>query len=320
MKQPLVSIVIPAYNAGRYLAPAIESMIAQTFTDWEMICINDGSRDATGQMLDEFALREPRMRVIHQDNQGVTATLNRGLSLARAPLVARMDADDISMPTRLAQEVAFLKSHPQHVAVGGAILKIDTDSDRLGVDRLPTEHAEIESALLERRTGLFHPTVMYRLSAVRAVGAYRPEHVAVEDHDLWLRLAQHGRLANLEDVLLCYRLHPASACWQKSSAQREHMNNVLAEAYAARGLVMPERLHLAPTVVRSPGGPGKWARMAARGCVPRTAFKHLVRLWREPASMSYRLRMTLETLTRMALSLPRLPKTSLPGVPGQKIM
>ena len=315
MTIPLVSIVIPAYNAARYLKPAIDSIIAQSFTDWEMICINDGSSDATGAMLDEFAAHDSRLRIVHQENQGVTRTLNRGLSLARAPLVARMDADDIAMPNRLAQQLAYLQSHPQHVAVGGAILKIDTDSDRLGVDQLPTEHADIEAALLQRRTGLFHPTVLYRLAAVQAVGAYRVEHLAVEDHDLWLRLAQFGRLGNLSEVVLCYRLHQASVSWQRATTQRENMNNVLAEAYRARNLPFPDHLRLAPTLVRTPGGPGKWARMAARGHAPRTALKHLVRLWREPATVGYRARMTLETLTRIAISLPRLPLSAMPPVP-----
>ncbi len=316
MPEPLVSIVIPAFNAERFLRPAIESMICQTFSDWEMICLNDGSRDSTGQMLDGFAANDPRIRVIHQENQGVTRTLNRGLSLARGPLIARMDADDIAMANRLTLQAKFLADHPNHVAVGGAILKIDTDSDRLGIDRLPTEHSDIEAALLKRDTGLFHPTVMMRAAAVEAVGGYRPEHLAVEDHDLWLRLAQFGRLGNLNEVLLCYRLHPASACWQKAAAQRENMNHVLAEAYAARGQQMPEHLRLSPAVVRSPAGPGKWARMAARGRVPRTAFKHLVRLWREPATAGYRMRMTAETLTRIALSLPSLPLQTLPRVPA----
>lgn len=316
MTPPLLSILLPAYNAERYLEPAIRSMLEQTFCDWEMICINDGSHDATGRMLDEFAAGDARVRVIHQDNQGLIETLNRGISLAQAPLIARMDADDIAMPDRLEKQLAFLSQHPHHVVVGGAILKIDTDSDRLGVDRLPTDHSDIESALLQRRTGLFHPTVLYRKAAVQAVGGYRPEHVAVEDHDLWLRLAQVGRLGNVDDVLLCYRLHSGSACWQRAATQRENMNKVLALAYESRGLTMPEHLRLDPLLIRSPGGPGKWARMAARGYAPRTAFKHLARLWREPASASYRLRMTLETLTRIAISLPRLPGNTLPHVPG----
>lgn len=100
MTQPAVSIVIPAYNAARYLKTAIDSMRAQTFTAWEMICINDGSRDATAAMLNEYAVEDSRIRVIHQDNQGVTRTLNRGLALAQTPLIARMDADDIAMPDR----------------------------------------------------------------------------------------------------------------------------------------------------------------------------------------------------------------------------
>lgn len=315
MNQPLISVLIPVYNAERFLKPAIKSIIDQSFTDWEMICINDGSSDATGQILEDFAASCPRMHVYHQENRGLTETLNRGITLARTPLVARMDADDIAMPDRLAKQVDFLIDHPHHVAVGGAILKIDTDSDRLGVDRLPTLHEDIEAALLTRRTGLFHPTVLYRRAAVQAVGGYRVEHVAVEDHDLWLRLAQYGRLGNLDDVLLCYRLHPGSTCWQRAATQRENMNRVLEQAYKARGQSLAAHLRLDPTVIRSPGGPGKWARMAARGYAPRTAFKHLIRLWREPASAAYRVRMTCETLLRIAISLPKLPQNSLPAVP-----
>ncbi len=297
------------------MRPALDSMVSQTFRDWEMICINDGSRDSTGDILQEYAARDGRIRVFHQENRGVTPTLNRGLELALAPLIARMDADDIAMPARLQKQLDFLHQHPDHVAVGGSILKIDTDGDRLGIDRPPLDHKDIEAALLDRRTGMFHPTVIYRRDAVRAVGGYRPEHLAVEDHDLWLRLARHGLLANLEEVVLCYRLHPSSVCWQKAAAQRENMNHVLAEAYAARGLDLPAHLRLSATALRSPGGPGKWARMAARGYAPRTAFKHLVRLWREPASTGYRMRMTFETLLRIAISLPQLPKHALPAVP-----
>jgi hypothetical protein len=290
-------------------------MRAQTFTAWEMICINDGSRDATAAMLDEYAAEDPRIRVVHQDNQGVTRTLNRGLALAQTPLIARMDADDIAMPDRLRQQVSFMDSHPRHVAVGGAILKIDNDSDRLGVDCLATEHTVIEAELLQRRTGMFHPTVMMRREVVQRLGGYRPECDTVEDHDLWLRLARVGQLANLQAVVLCYRLHPASVCWQKSDVQRQRMNQLLAEAYADRGLAMPGHLNIDVATVRSPGGPGKWARMAARGYAPKTAMKHLVRLWREPGPVSYRLRMTFETLTRIVLSLPRLPLHTLPSVP-----
>ncbi|MCC6512112.1 MAG: glycosyltransferase [Pirellulaceae bacterium] len=313
--QPRVSILMPIYNAQRYLSAALESMVAQSFTDWEMICIDDGSSDGSSDILRRWALKDQRLRVISQENQGIARTLNHGLTLARAPLVARMDADDISMPERLAIQVAFLDQHADHVAVGGSILKIDDESDRLGVDHLPAEHSAIEQALLRRQTGMFHPTVLMRKRIVQAVGGYRRQHEPADDHDLWLRLAQRGRLANLQEVVLCYRLHASSLCWQRSATQRDNMNRILEEAYAARGLSMPAELVLSSDIVRSPGGPGKWARMAAKGYAPRTALKHLRKLWQEPVGNGYRMRMTLETLMRIACSLPKLPSRHLPVVP-----
>jgi hypothetical protein len=241
--------------------------------------------------------------------------LNRGIAAARGALICRMDSDDIAMPQRLAQQVAFMHSHPQHVVVGGAILKIDSDADPLGVERLKSSHELIEQALLQRKTGLFHPTTLIRTKALADVGGYRIEHEWVEDHDLWLRLAQVGRLANLSEVVLCYRLHASSVCWQRATVQRERMNQVLAEAYAARGVPLPAELLLEGEQTRSPAGPGKWARMAAKGYAPRTALKHLSRLWQEPECLPYRLRMTLETLLRLTISLPRLTQQRLPPVP-----
>lgn len=315
MPDPLVSIVLPVYNAERYLQAALASMLAQSFSDWEMICINDGSRDQSAQMLDALVQRDPRVRVVHQENAGLVATLNRGIAIASGALICRMDSDDIAMPDRLARQVAFLRNHPEHVAVGGAILKIDADSDPLGIDRLAADHAGIEHALLHRRTGMFHPTTMIRASALSAVGGYRSEYEWVEDHDLWLRLALRGRLANLPEVVLCYRLHAGSICWQRASTQRQRMNQLLTDAYALRGLPVPSELLLADDGARSAAGPGKWARMAAKGCAPRTALKHLWRLWHEPAATGYRLRMTAETFARLLISLPQLPLHHVPSVP-----
>ncbi|MGN6545821.1 MAG: glycosyltransferase family 2 protein [Aureliella sp.] len=315
MPDPLVSIVLPVFNAERYLPAALGSMLAQGFTDWEMICIDDGSRDASGPMLDALAERDSRVRVVHQENAGLVATLNRGIAMAKGALICRMDSDDIAMPERLDRQVAFLREHPEHVAVGGAILKIDADSDPLGIDRLAADHEQIEQALLQRRTGLFHPTTLIRASALSAIGGYRSEYEWVEDHDLWLRLALRGRLANLPEVVLCYRLHAGSICWQRAATQRQRMNQLLTEAHALRGLSVPPELLLAPEGTRSAAGPGKWARMAAKGYAPRTAVKHLRHLWREPAGLGYRLRMTAETLARLAISFPQLPLRRIPSVP-----
>src|SRR5262245_47416384 len=124
---PAVSVLMPVYNAGRFLAPALDSILAQTFADFELIAIDDGSSDGSGKVLAEFAARDRRVCVLTQENCGIVATLNRALELARAPLVARMDADDLSRPDRFAQQVAYLREHPDVAVVSGAMDQIDED-------------------------------------------------------------------------------------------------------------------------------------------------------------------------------------------------
>lgn len=306
MHEPLVSVVMPVYNAGRFLSVAVNSIVEQTFRDWEMICVNDGSTDGSGKLLDHFALKDNRIRVVHQPNTGIVGALNRGCELARGPLICRMDSDDISIPERMEKQLAFLRRSPHCVAVGGSILEIDTDGDPLCCSRLPQGHADIEQNLLNRRTGLYHPTTMIRTEALRAVGGYRIEYQWVEDHDLWLRLAQRGQLANLNEVVLCYRQHSSSVCWQRSSQQRELMNRLLREAYANRGLELPPQLLLTEGTTRSAAGPGKWARAAAKGGFPRSVAKHLRKLAQSPeSSRSYFLRMTLESTLRLCTGYPK---------------
>lgn len=306
MHEPLVSVVMPVYNAGIFLSVALTSIIEQTFCGWEMICVNDGSTDGSGKLLDQFARQDARIRVVHQANTGIVGALNHGCELAQGPLICRMDSDDIAIPHRMERQLAFLRNAPTCVAVGGSILEIDTDGDPLCCSRLPNSHAEIESNLLHRRTGLYHPTAMLRTEALRAVGGYRKEYQWVEDHDLWLRLAQRGQLANLDEVILCYRQHSSSVCWQRSAQQRELMNGLLAEAYANRGLDLPPQLLHTGGASRSAAGPGKWARAAAKGGFPRSVAKHLRQLAQAPkTSWSYMLRMTLESTLRLCAGYPR---------------
>lgn len=305
MGTPVISIVLPVYNAGPYLIDSLASMVEQSYQEWELICINDGSTDSSPDVLNWFATQDPRIRVLHQSNRGLVDALNRGWQEAKAPLIARMDHDDISLPHRLAKQLDYLRNAPDCVALGGAILEIDSDSSPLGVERLPSMHAEICDNLLHRHTGLYHPTVIIRTEALRAVGGYREEHQWVEDHDLWLRLGLRGKLANIPDVVLCYRQHASSICWQRSQARRIRMNEVLKEAYQARGLALPSELLADTQILRSPAGPGKWARVAAKGGHPLVAFKHLRQLWKDSGWRIYSLRMSIEVLMRSALGLGR---------------
>jgi hypothetical protein len=203
---PLVSVVMPVFDGETYLAQAIESVLGQTFQDFELIAVDDGSHDGSSAIVERFSREDPRVRLIsNEKNLGISATLNHGWRAARAPLIARLDADDISLPDRLARQVAFLDAHPSVAVVGGALVTMDATGRRGSVIRFPTTSRAIRSTLL-RHNCLAHPSVMLRRVALEAVGGYRFD--CHEDYDLWLRLSERFELANLPEPLILYRLHP----------------------------------------------------------------------------------------------------------------
>ncbi len=311
MSKPAVSVVLPVYNAGKHLITAIGSIIDQTFQDWELICVNDGSTDQSPLVLDWFAKCDPRIVVIHQQNRGVVSAANRAHEMAKADLICRMDADDIAMPNRLNHQVDFMRTHLEHVAVSGAILEIDIDSEPLGIQTLATDHDSIVKNLLCRRTGLFQPACIMRANALRSIGGFRPKYQWIEDHDLWLRMSQVGRLGNTNELVLCYRLHPTSCTWSMSDLRSELMTQLMREAHSERGMKGSVRTVTSPRS-RSLAGPGKWARKAVRGGYPRTALKHLRKLWKENGLSWYTLRMFAEVGLRLpaaAKSHRRIPNT-----------
>jgi GT2 family glycosyltransferase len=224
---PAISVVMPVYNAGRFLAPALDSVLAQTFFDFELIAIDDGSTDDSGKVLADFAARDPRVRIFSQENQGIVATLNRALALARAPLVARMDADDICRADRFAKQLAYMQHHPEIAAISGAMDVIDESGTYLRTDAFPTLPDAIDSELLHRNC-VCHPAVMARTEVLRSLGGYRRSVQYAEDYDLWLRISEVGRVANLPDVLLSHRVHA------KKTSDRHFVAQELA-VLAARG-------------------------------------------------------------------------------------
>jgi len=301
MNLPSVSVVIPVYNAGAYLASAVGSIVEQTYRDWEMICVDDGSTDGSSEILDWFASQDPRIRVVHQSNAGVVAASNRAHEMAQAEFVCRMDADDIAMPDRLSRQLAFMRSNSEYAAISGAILEIDSDSDPLGVQRLPADHDTIVQRLLDRGTGLFQPASMMRADAFRKIGGFRAKYQWIEDHDLWLRMSQVGRLGNIDDLVLCYRLHASSCTWSMSELRSELMSQLMREVQFERDNSSVGQAIVTPPA-RSQAGPGKWARKAGRGGFPQTAMKHLIRLWKEDGLSWYTLRMFVEVGLRLPIA------------------
>jgi len=264
---PSISVLLPVWHAVRFLPAALDSVLAQTFADFEVIAIDDGTRDGSAEVLAAFAARDARIRVVRQENQGIVASLNRALELSRAPFVARMDHDDVSRPDRFARQIAYLQRHPEVAAVSGAMDVIDQDGTYLRTEAFPTLPAAVESELLHRNC-ICHPAVMARSEALRKIGGYRKNAQLAEDYDLWLRLSEVGQIANLPDVLLSYRLHPVRMSTQGYIAQELA---VLAARGAARQRRRGKPDPLASPNAHFPIGYRAVQRMF-EGAIPRAEF------------------------------------------------
>jgi glycosyltransferase involved in cell wall biosynthesis len=214
---PCVSVIMPVFNCERYISEAIESILTQTLDDFELILINDGSTDDTGIIAHSF--RDPRIRFFENNhNQGLVATLNMGLELARSEIVARMDGDDVSMPIRLEEQYRFMHEHPEIGIAGCAVQIIDQDGRPIRIWRFPTDPALIRWILIFTNPTA-HSSVMMRKSLVQGVGGYH-DYLA-EDIDLWERLTQLTQLTNLPFVLLKLRMHNSN----KSNLERDALIN-----------------------------------------------------------------------------------------------
>lgn len=193
MDHPSISVAMSVHNGERFLEEAIRSVRAQTFGDFELLVLDDGSSDGRRAILERHASEDSRIRPIVRENRGLIASLNQLLQTARAPLVARMDADDICLPHRFERQIAFFAAHPDYAVVGSAALDIDVDGAPCPAPdhAPPLTHDEV-LAEIERRPPLCHPAVMARRAVLLAAGGYHRAYRHCEDYDLWLRIATGG--------------------------------------------------------------------------------------------------------------------------------
>ena len=209
MNLPALSVAMSVYNGETHLGLAIESILAQTFTDFEFLILNDGSKDQTKSIIDIYAARDPRVRAIHRDNRGLVVSLNQLVEESRAPLIARMDADDICLPDRFAKQMAFLAANPDHGVIGTWTTDIDEHGKPYPIigDDHPTDH-DAFIAGIGNGPMLCHPSVIMRRDLVLSVGGYHGAFKHCEDFDLWLRLAGITKMCSLPERLVRYRHWP----------------------------------------------------------------------------------------------------------------
>lgn len=208
MTTPTISIIMACYNAGQTVARAIDSMLVQTESRFEFLIVDDASHDQTPAILHHYEQTDARVRVLtNTTNRGPSYSLNRAIREARAPFIARMDADDSSLPERLARQLAFLNEHPYVDVLGTGAELVNTSGRLMGVVRLPSHHDLIVRQRYMRPL-LIQPSVMFRRSFFDQCGFYDERLRRTEDLDLWLRTRHQATFANLPDLLFRYTYKP----------------------------------------------------------------------------------------------------------------
>jgi glycosyltransferase involved in cell wall biosynthesis len=230
---------MPVRNGKQWLREAVESVLAQDFGDFELLIVDDGSAGDTAAALDAFARGDARIRLARQPPLGIVAALNLALESARAPYLARLDADDRARPQRLSRQLAFMQAHPDIGLLGSFAEKIDAAGIVIGEVRPPTGAIKIRN-MLARTNPFVHSSVMMRTALARQAGGYRSAFRAAEDYDLWLRMAEAAGVAVLPEALVEYRIHDANL--SDREAVRQSFSVRLAQRSAAarrRGLSDP---------------------------------------------------------------------------------
>ena len=202
---PVISVVMPVYNAAKYLVAAIESVRRQSFSSWELLCVDDGSTDGSLEIVRNFATCEPRVRLIACPHRGIVATLNQGVEHCRGEFIARLDADDLALPDRFQIQFDCLRSNPTLAMISGGYQTIDADDRVWKIQLPPSTPSEIREAL-HRSNCIAHSSVMIRRNVLeRFSGPYRSHFPLAEDYDLWLRIVREYDIGSCPDIILQYR-------------------------------------------------------------------------------------------------------------------
>ncbi len=238
LDNPKVTVLMPVYNGERYLREAMDSVLAQTFTDFEFLIINDGSTDCSVEIIRSYD--DPRIRLVHNEkNLKLVATLNKGFDLARGEYVARMDCDDISLPTRLARQVEFMEAHPEVGVCGTWAKEIDSEGKILRIWKSPVG-GEMKKYIW-RPTPIIHPTALFRRPVFERF-KYDHNYIHAEDLELWQRISNTVRLDNLNEFLHLYRIHITSVTSLKRAAQLQSVYKAFVKFYGSEEISYEEFL------------------------------------------------------------------------------
>lgn len=233
---PIISVMMLVYNTRRFVEAAARSILNQSFGDFELIVIDDGSTDGSTAILRRLAEEDRRIRLVSRKNCGITASRNEAVSLARGRFVAIMDSDDLAHPERLARQSAYLDAHPECVLVCSQMQLIDVGGRPIRKINLAATHEEIDAANLGHDAFFVGVSGMIRREALVRVGGFREAFPLAEDRDLYLRLAEVGRLASLAEPLYLYRQHVGSICRSRPEQLSECIERAVSEARSRRGL------------------------------------------------------------------------------------
>jgi glycosyltransferase involved in cell wall biosynthesis len=210
-----VSVLMTAYNAERFLPAAVQSVLRQTHRDFEFVVVDDGSTDRTPAILRDYAARDGRLRVVTHANMGMGRSLNEAMETLEGEWVARIDADDEMLPTRLERQIAFVAEHPGLSLTATLVNYIDARGRSVGRSQsdLLTEEAADRAVRSGELIHVHHPAVLARVEAIRSVGGFRPQFWPADDVDLWNRMVERGHSVRVQpEYLTNYRIHGGSAC------------------------------------------------------------------------------------------------------------
>lgn len=208
IKSPGITVLMPAYNAGKYIAEAIASVLKQSFSDFELLIINDGSTDQTVKIIESF--KDDRIVLIHQENRGIASALNTGLKHAKADYIARFDADDICSRDRLKIQYNFITTYPEYDIIGSAADYLDVEGNYIFTQH-PVAHLNEEIQALQYTVCPFiHSSVFYKKEVILSNGGYNEHAYTFEDHFLWVNILKNAKACNLSQALIKVRLNPES--------------------------------------------------------------------------------------------------------------